>query len=692
MPTKEKGYNKKILDPACGSGIFLALAYKRLVKRWINETKKQPVFEDLSKLLTDNIFGVELDKKSIKVTAFSLYLSMLDFLDPKDVWLEEDKLFPNLIYDDKTPDKNGSNLFRTDTIKSKGKFEKIKYDIIVGNPPFGTTELTKTIKDYCSKYSFDTQYVIPFIHKSAQLAENGKIALLFNTKILTNNKSTAQNFREWLFNENYVEKVYNLSILRKAPSDFGGHLFSSATVPVSIVFFQKKNPVNLSNTIEYWAPTTFIKNHVAEGVIVDSTDIKYLPRAICQQPKSKIWKIAQWGTLSDYFLFQKLLQFKRIESVIEEPNNGVGFQLLDSTTKKVIENKKIKEVPFIHPSNIEFYITPFENTSKVNECIKTKSSENYYKQYYKSDNIPLIDVFRREGKPNTYKFPHIVIKEGLKNNKVCSSFLNYDCSFNSKTYGIHHNNSSLLKAITALINSDFSSYFLFFHSASWGIEREEIKPEDIKKLPLIPESFVSKIEKSFNEISADAFTNNKLIIREINSKVLEAFGLTGNEIILIKDFINYKQNLFFKGQKSTALKPIAQQKPETIPYAEMLCSEINKFFKSGDLNINARVYNVSPHTPLTLVVIQFVNKNMLEPPVLIEANNDFQKNLDVINEYTITEYAQSIYVRKQVRYYTDDTIYIAKPNQKRFWTRSQAIDDAASIINELMDKTTNEDE
>ena len=54
-----------------------------------------------------------------------------------------------------------------------------------------------------------------------------------------------------------------------------------------------------------------------------------------------------------------------------------------------------------------------------------------------------------------------------------------------------------------------------------------------------------------------------------------------------------------------------------------------------------------------------------------------------INEYTLTKYAQNIYIRKQVRYYDNDSIFIVKPNQKRFWIRSQAFYDAGTIINEI---------
>ncbi|RLD53611.1 MAG: SAM-dependent methyltransferase, partial [Bacteroidetes bacterium] len=159
---------------------------------------------------------------------------------------------------------------------------------------------------------------------------------------------------------------------------------------------------------------------------------------------------------------------------------------------------------------------------------------------------------------------------------------------------------------------------------------------------------------------------------------------TKKEIILMNDFVKYSIDLFHKGEKSIALKPIASKNPETFSYAEMLCDEINGFLKSGDFKVNAKVYQVSSNTPLSMVVLKFVGIGEVASPKLINTKGGFEENLTKINNYTLQEYSQNIYVRKQVRYYDNDTIYIIKPNQKRFWTRSQGIEDAASVINELI--------
>ncbi len=47
--------------------------------------------------MVNNIFGIELHPQSIKVAAFSLYLALVDNLEPKTLWQERKHRLPYLI-------------------------------------------------------------------------------------------------------------------------------------------------------------------------------------------------------------------------------------------------------------------------------------------------------------------------------------------------------------------------------------------------------------------------------------------------------------------------------------------------------------------------------------------------------------------------------------------------------------------
>ena len=48
-----------------------------------------------------------------------------------------------------------------------------------------------------------------------------------------------------------------------------------------------KNP---KDTITYYAPKTYIKNDILEGIVIDSSDEKHLPRTECKKKDSKIYE------------------------------------------------------------------------------------------------------------------------------------------------------------------------------------------------------------------------------------------------------------------------------------------------------------------------------------------------------------------------------------------------------------------
>jgi hypothetical protein len=689
LPTKGKtNYQIKTLDIACGSGIFLVEAYKRLIQRWKNANPgKKIFFTDLRDILVDNIFGIEIDPLAIKVAAFSLYLALVEELDPKTLWIEKEYRLPYLINnpDDKTlENKQGNNLLCGDTI-GKIDAEKfiIKADLLVGNPPFGTKKISKSIMDYCKKHNFGKEMVLPFLHKAVDFCPEGNIALIFNAKVLTNTEKPYQNFRKWLLNDTYVEKIYNFSIFRKMPKNFGGQLFTSAVGPVCIVYYQKKQPEKPANTIEYRAPKTYIKNNLIDGLIVDSTDIKLLPRYECQKPDTKIWKIAMWGNIADSYLLQLLSTYPNFKTFLEQKNikKGLGLQFLDNSTKKPKKDLSIPQ-KYVAPEDINRYFTC--NFSTLQSGLSEKSKKIYSTLYEASvTGLHNIEDFRRLGAKETYTAPHILIKEGLNDWQICASYVNETCSFNSKVLGIHCNDEKILKGLTCYLNSSIAKYYLFMISASIGIEREELKPNEYYQLPFpLDDMEIYQLSDMFdNFIQSDYINriqNAKQFEKDIDDFLFNTFQISEKDKILISDAFECSFTLLIDGIKSKALNRVTLD--ENKVYAQMLRQELTDFFSEENYKINVNIYNVRHYDPLNLVVLHFGD---VEKPVEVKSAVELAPLLKELNNRSVMEKGRNIYVQKQFRYYDNDTIYLIKPNQKRFWTRSQAIDDAMSLIIEI---------
>ncbi len=675
----EKNYNVKVLDPSCGSGIFLVESFNRLVKRYENQHNEKPDFDTLVKLLEENIFGIEINPQAIKVAAFSLYLALVDKLDPKNLWQKKKHRLPNLINNpnDKSLKKQGGNLFCRDTIADlSAEKELYNFKLIIGNPPFGkilTKENDKNgehknLREYCDNEKLAKEMVLPFLHKATNFAPNGEIALIFNSKVLTNTGGTYQNFRDWLFNRCYVEKVFNFSILRNSNENFGGQLFGDATGPISIVFYQKEQPETPTDRIAYYAPKSFIKTNVIDGLSIDFTDLKYLPREECQKPNTKIWKIAMWGGMNDWELLKRVS--KKFNTSIgefleynkDEYHFGSG---LHSPTEKQLKENKI-----FSPSKVI-------NLRKVQRFYTLKSAEEPSQKVFRSIN------------QNIFNPPYLIIKEGQKNKEFCASWVDFK-SYHTGAFSIsslYQQNNFLLKLWCSLINSSFSKYYLSLTSSSWGIERERVQSNETLTLPMptdISKEVMLKLEQKFDEliklIQDDFdFVKTKPLESAINRIVLQDLFLFSDiDKWAIDDLINYSIDLFENKEKSIALYPVLAE--QIIEFGKTISCEFNEFLEGQDLFANVTVYNIDRFTPLMMIKLSFAKK---QKDVII-SKEFVDKELKKIDQDLWNKKSSNIYFRKKLNYKTGDDIYIIRPNQRRFWSKSMALEDASELILEIL--------
>jgi type I restriction-modification system DNA methylase subunit len=181
----DKLKNIKILDPACGSGSFLIRAYDELLKYHADELKKP--LHDLDQwerlpILTNSIFGVDLDKQAIKVARLNLLLRSLAHREPLPYLGNNIKNGNSLIsgteeelkkyFGDSWKDKNAFNW--------QGEFKDVMknggFDVVIGNPPYGA-EFDENdrafIADYYPHSKDNKNSAMVFIEKGLALLKEG---------------------------------------------------------------------------------------------------------------------------------------------------------------------------------------------------------------------------------------------------------------------------------------------------------------------------------------------------------------------------------------------------------------------------------------------------------------------------------------------------------------------------------------
>jgi len=207
---KEKLMNIKVLDPACGSGAFLNQAFDFLYKEGqrVNDALaalnhgQKTIFDLDRHILSNNLYGVDLNRESVEITKLSLWLKTANKHSQLTA-LDDNIKCGNSLIDD--PAVAGEKAFKWDegfpVIMQDGGF-----DVVIGNPPYGATlikaeKIFFTDKYETAQYNFDT-YIF-FMELSFRLVRNDSYVGLTtpNTYLVTEN---SVRIRKLLFIENTI--------------------------------------------------------------------------------------------------------------------------------------------------------------------------------------------------------------------------------------------------------------------------------------------------------------------------------------------------------------------------------------------------------------------------------------------------------------------------------------------------------
>jgi N-6 DNA Methylase len=223
-----------VLDPACGSGVFLVETFKRLALHWRARNEwRQPSVDVLRNLLM-RVCGVDLDPSAIELASFSLCLALCEELKAKTI-LNTGKLFPKL---------RGVTLREGCffELKSSGTLPQ-RIGLVVGNPPFESELRTTGIRNAYLRYQNefgrmpDKQSAYLFLHEAIQaVAPNGLLCLLQQYGFLYN--SASRTFRQRFLRHWRVKEILDLVPIRG--------LFAKDTKVVVVLAEAEKSPSDYS--------------------------------------------------------------------------------------------------------------------------------------------------------------------------------------------------------------------------------------------------------------------------------------------------------------------------------------------------------------------------------------------------------------------------------------------------------------
>ncbi len=632
----------KVIDPACGSGVFLVAAFRRMIHWWrIRNNWKKPDannLKELKKILKNSIFGVDKYKEAVRLTFFSLSLALLDELSPKVIWenLKFDNLLEsNLISDDFFKLIN-DNLFQSD------------FDLVIGNPPF-ESKLTTPDAERIEKQKIKERPKLPsnqiallFLEQAMNLCKEGAHLCLImpSGPFLYNNNSVE--YRKYFLSTYHVPQIIDFTFLSAI-------LFQSANVAVAVVFAKKQDPIK-----EGLLHVTVRRTKPAKEKLYFELDYYDFHRISHQEALENrlVWKANLLGGGRLKHLMARFAPLRTLGDYLMEAKNkhswaiGEGFKVC----KKKEEIDKLVELD--------------KNKEKLSQTEKEeleKLAKKYKAAYLTGKNTLPTDALTEKGIDETqihileekyfernrqrnksiFKGPHLLIKEKITKKSIPIAFKNDDLSFKRDIIGIHapkNQIDDLLEIEKRIKNNRTCLFYVAGFSGRYMIGRAtSILKKDIESLPY------PKDEK-------------KLELAEI-------------EQILVDDVLDYMLDFRQKGERSVAEKSVNDD--QLHQFSEIFCLVLNSVYKE-----------FKPHEPLktgSFICFPFYYKD--KPQIKAENPDELEADLYELIQNNTTRNSRIV---RMLRIYEDNTIYLIKPRQTRYWLRSIAIRDADETFADLV--------
>ena len=285
----------RVLDPACGSGSFLIVAYQTLLdwhldyytkndpNQWL-AAKNPPIYQaagdiyrlttaERKRILLAHIFGVDIDSAAVEVTKLSLLLKVLEGENADSVSnqlrLFHERVLPDLSNNIKcgnsliAPDfyqNQQLNLFSEDDIYRINAFDwntefpevfnapSPGFDAVIGNPPYIRMESFKELKTYLAhryvSHEERADMYVYFIEQAHRLLQPfGLFGMIVSNKFLRAKYGAP--LRKFLSDNVHIQEVV----------DFAGlPVFQGATVRTIILLTD--NDLSSDGPAQYTPPST----------------------------------------------------------------------------------------------------------------------------------------------------------------------------------------------------------------------------------------------------------------------------------------------------------------------------------------------------------------------------------------------------------------------------------------------------
>lgn len=671
-----------ILDPSCGSGIFLVEAFRRIVRYRVAKQGRRLRFDELKKILRVQLRGIEVNPEAIRVAAFSLYLALLHYIEPPDLreQIERGNRLPKVVVSGDPGSMNillPADAFATEKVGALGW---PRFDVVIGNPPWGSPgprdlearQLNQAAIDWCKAENFPIggrERSQAFIWRSLSLlAPGGVAALLVSSGVLFKHHEKSVAFRHHWLGHCHLLAVFNFIHVRRL-------FFRKEIAPFVAVAFEKSPERQaVDRSTQYWSARRTRQVEGLQSITFSRSDLKIL-HSQDHLGDYQTWKTYWWGNHRDRNLVIHLQsRYRRLSELIAD--KGRGYQ------KGNQENEAL-------------WLSQYRS-------FDVGRIQRYGKLDFALSEPPPLRVERR-GVREIYDGRRILVKRGIDERgyttgRIVARLATESFCFTNSLHGIKLREEPQWKhqILLGILWSSLAQYFFFVTGSTWGTWHHELHLDDeVLSLPVhIPENGrlkqrILRVVKALQGIDPATTPPARVqkLEHDLDECVFELYGLGEAEIDLIRDMCEVQMDFFYNAQESQAVKPLVPREEKI--YCEILSKSWSRYLTAGtELRWQLR-RSPADHSMLS-ATFTIHDKDDPKEVALAGDAEAWAAVLQRLDAALLEPISSRIYLEGMVRAATGDAIMIVKRNEKRLWTRSMAREDAEATLAQAMTRSENE--
>ena len=706
--------NPRICDPACGSGVFLVEAFRRIVRNEMAVRAGRLTSAHLKELLVERITGIDINQEAIRLAAFSLYLAYLNYQDPPDI--AKAGPLPHLIYrTDLDPSPTVlvqadafspfSNEALTESFSDSQNIEDSTslinfatlpwpahtFDVIIGNPPWD--EPREVPRTHAEVWADDSGFPVGdrspsqlFLWRAQSLLKpNGVAALLVVATAFHNARSRA--FRKQWLSRAKIVSITDFTTVRR--------FFFSASAPFALVIFQTRSVNEATDRLLYRSlrPSESLRN--TRSMSYARSDRRWVAQDELYE-RDYLWKTYSWGGHRDASLMARLDLEPQLNEVIPgNPGPGWGYQYGDKKNHK-------------HPSD---YLASLPSLNRLE--LSGPLTPDQFEE-------PPISV-KRSPDERRYSGQRILVSEGVRPGFGPVSRLVYDdFSFRHKIYCIPVPVMPAWRAkvILAILVSSLGRYRMFMRSGSWGLWRDKVNAEDILATPIrFPErdsELANRISELVDELTLDTSGQERqlqlydfsgavyfqtapktpyissvpVLLAQISECIYDLFELSPAERDLINDFHRYTVDISGNWRRAVGLTAVKVPKLVSGTESDIRRLDVHPISDYLDRFLGEWNSALGPDGELSWNIISVPRSELV--CAVFETRNREDKPLDIPTgdwASVLSRLQDSISAvggDRIVRSVSDTSIVIVKRWETRLWSATAGREDAEATMLQAM--------